>query len=296
MKIWEEQGKIKIAAPAKINLFLEILGKRPDGYHEIETVMQEISLFDHIYIENSDKEIEFTCSNSKLPIGEDNLVLKAVRLFQKESKIFRGVKIYLDKNIPISAGLGGGSSDAVATLLGLNKLWQVGYDEKKLMSLAGKLGSDTPFFVIGNTAICKGRGEVVTPYPLHAKYNYVIIYPRVEVSTATVYKNFKISLTKNLKDVNLFLQFLASGSPEKLGMCLHNRLEEGVFSLYPGIGKIKETLSKFNFCGTLLSGSGSALYGLCRGENDLKEIEQKIKMLNIGDVFVVTNDFYDTAK
>lgn len=296
MKIWEEQGKIKIAAPAKINLFLEILGKRPDGYHEIETVMQEISLFDRVCIENSDKGIEFTCSNSKLPIGEDNLVLKAVRLFQKESKIFRGVKIYLDKNIPISAGLGGGSSDAVATLLGLNKLWQTGYDEKKLISLAGGLGSDTSFFVIGNTAICRGRGEVITPYPLQVKYSYIIIYPRVEVSTAMVYKNFKISLTKNLKDVNLFLRFLASGSPEKLGTCLHNRLEEVVFSLYPAIGKIKEVLAKFNFCGTLLSGSGSALYGLCRGENDLKEIEQKIKMLNIGDVFVVTNDFYDTAK
>ena len=295
MKFWEEQGKIKIAAPAKINLFLEILGKRPDGYHEIETVMQEISLFDYIYLENYDKVI-FNCSNSKLTTGEDNLVLKAVRLFQKESKIFRGVKIYLDKKIPIGAGLGGGSSDAVATLIGLNKLWQVGYDKKQLMSLAEKLGSDTSFFVNGNTAICKGRGEIITPYPLHVKYNYIIIYPGFEVNTATVYKNFKISLTKNLKDVNFFLQVLESGNPEELGTCLYNRLEEVVFRLYPDIEKIKKLLAKFDFCGTLLSGSGSALYGLCKGETDSKEIEQKIKTLNIGDVFVVTNDFDDTAK
>ena len=193
MKFWEEQGEIKVAAPAKINLFLEILGKRQDGYHEIETVMQEISLFDYLYIENYDEGVAFTCSNPKLATGEENLVVKAVRLMQKESGTSKGVKIHLDKKIPIGAGLGGGSSDAAATLCGLNRLWQLGYDEKQLMSLAGKLGSDTPFFVIGNTAICKGRGEVVTPYPLNVKYNYIIIYPRFEVSTAAVYKNFKIA-------------------------------------------------------------------------------------------------------
>ena len=291
MKFWEEQGKIKVAAPAKINLFLEILGKRQDGYHEIETVMQEVSLFDYLYIENYDKGVAFSCSNPKLATGEENLVVKAVRLMQKASGTSKGVKIHLDKKIPIGAGLGGGSSDAAATLCGLNRLWQLGYDEKQLMSLAGKLGSDTPFFVIGNTAICKGRGEVVTAYPLNVRYNYIIIYPRFEVSTATVYKNFKISLTKNLKDVSFFLQKLESGSPQELGAGLHNRLEEVVFRLYPDLEKIKKTLAKFDFCGTLLSGSGSALYGLCKEGMDSKEIENKIKMLNIGDVFMVTNDF-----
>ena len=291
MKFWEENGKIKIAAPAKINLFLEILGKRQDGYHEIETVMQEVSLFDYIYMENYDKNVVFTCSNPKLSAGEDNLVVKAVRLLQNESKTYRGVKIHLDKRIPIGAGLGGGSSDAVATLVGLNKLWRIGYDEKQLMSLAGKLGSDTPFFVVGNTAICKGRGEIVTPYPINVSYNYIIIYPRFEVNTAMVYKNFKNSLTKNLKDVSFFMREFISGNPNKLGAVLHNRLEDVVFKLYPDLEKTKKALSKFNFCGVLLSGSGSALYGLCKEEMDLKEIELKIKMLNIGDVFVVTNDF-----
>jgi 4-diphosphocytidyl-2-C-methyl-D-erythritol kinase len=292
MKYWEEKGKIKVAAPAKINLYLEILGKRPDGYHEIETVMQSVSLYDYISIENHNKDaIEFTCSNPKLTTGEDNLVVKAARLFQKESNIFRGVKIHLDKNVPIGAGLGGGSGDAVATLLGLNKLWQVGYDENRLISLAGKLGSDTPFFVRGNTAICKGRGEIITPYFSNVTYNFIIVYPRFEVSTAIVYKNFIISLTKNLKDVRLFLQSFDSGSPEKMGHCLFNRLEDVVFELYPDIKKLKGILEGFGFCGILLSGSGSALYGLCRGRDNAKEIEQKIKQLNVGDVFVVTSDF-----
>ena len=258
--------------------------------------MQGISLYDYISMEDYNKDIEFTCSNPKLSVGEDNLVLKAVRIFQKESKISRGVKIHLEKGIPVGAGLGGGSSDAVATLFGLNKLWQVGYDEKKLVSLAEKLGSDTPFFVFGNTAICKGRGELVTPYALPVPYNYIIIYPRFEVSTATVYKNFKSVWTKNLKDVSFLLQALASGNPERLGASLYNRLEDVVFSLYPNIEKIKKTLARFDFCGTLLSGSGSALYGLCKGERDSKEIERQIKMLDVGDVFVVTSDVNGNAK
>jgi len=291
MKFWEESGRIKIAAPAKINLFLEILGKRQDGYHEIETVMQEVSLFDYIYLEYRDEGVEFTCSRPGLATGEDNLVLKAVRLIQKESNTKKGVKIHLDKRIPVGAGLGGGSSDAVATLAGLNKLWQIGFNEKQLVTLAGKLGSDTPFFVYGKTAICRGRGEIITPYPIDLRYYFIIIYPRFEVGTATVYKNFKISLTKNLKDVSFFLKALSSGSPEKLGSSLHNHLEEVVFRLYPELGRTRDILKSFDFCNVLLSGSGSSLYGLCKGENSIKEIEQKIRSLNVGDVFVVTNDF-----
>ncbi len=295
MKIWEERGKLKIAAPAKINLFLEILGKRPDGYHELETVMQEISLCDYLYMEESDKDVLFSCSNPGLVAGENNLVVKAVRLFQKESGISKGVKVFLDKKIPVGAGLGGGSSDAAATLSGLNKLWKTGYDEKKLMSMAGKLGSDVAFFILGKTALCKGRGEVVTPFHCEAKYRYILIYPKFEISTSMVYHNFEISLTKNLKNVSSFLQQLATGDPDKVGTCLHNRLEEVVLRLYPGVETIKNVLAAYAFSGVLLSGSGSALYGLCKKEGNIREIEQQLKMRNVGDVFVVTNDFDDNG-
>lgn len=295
MKMWEERGKLKIAAPAKINLFLEILGKRSDSYHELETVMQEISLCDYLYMEESDKDVLFSCSNPGLAAGEDNLVVKAVRLFQKESGISKGVKVFLDKKIPVGAGLGGGSSDAAATLAGLNKLWKTGYDEKKLMSLAGKLGSDVAFFVLGKTALCRGRGEVVTSHPCEAKYHYILIYPKFEISTAMVYNNFKIGLTKNLKNVSSFLQQLATGDPDKVGACLYNRLEEVVLRLYPGVETIKNVLAAYAFGGVLLSGSGSALYGLCKKEGNIREIEQQLKMRNVGDVFVVTNDFDDNG-
>lgn len=258
--------------------------------------MQEVSLYDYIFLEDYNERIEFTCSNPKLTTGEDNLVLRAVRLLQRESGVFRGVKIHLDKKIPVGAGLGGGSSDAVATLFGLNKLWQIGYDDKKLISLAAELGSDTAFFAVGSTAVCRGRGEVITPYPLKQKYHYIILYPGYEINTATVYRNFKFDLTKKLKDVNFLLTSLSSGDTEKLGACLYNRLEEVVFRLYPGLGKLKKTLEKLNCGSILLSGSGSALYCLCKGESDQKENERKIKELEIGNVFMVTSDFDDTAK
>ncbi|MCF6147381.1 MAG: 4-(cytidine 5'-diphospho)-2-C-methyl-D-erythritol kinase [Candidatus Kuenenia sp.] len=295
MKYWEDQGKIKIAAPAKINLFLEILGKRPDGYHEIETVMQKVCLYDYIYMEDNEC-MEFNCSNPELEKGEDNLIVKAVRLLQRESGISRGIKIFLEKNIPIGAGLGGGSSDAAATLFGVNKMWQLGYDTEKLMSFAARLGSDIPFFIGKNTAICKGRGEIIQPFPSKVKYSYVIIYPGFEVCTAIIYKNFKIALTKNFKDVNFTLRALESGDVGLLGKYLYNRLEDVVFKLYPQLEKIRQKLEKFNFCGVLLSGSGSAMYGLCRRESEAKNIGQKLKTFGFGDVFVVTGDFEGITK
>ncbi|MBM4053581.1 MAG: 4-(cytidine 5'-diphospho)-2-C-methyl-D-erythritol kinase [Planctomycetes bacterium] len=295
MKYWEDQGKIKIAAPAKINLFLEILGKRPDGYHEIETVMQKVCLYDYIYMENNE-DMELSCSNPELETGEDNLVVKAVRLLQKESGIYRGIKIFLEKNIPIGAGLGGGSSDAAATLFGINRLWRLGYDSERLMSFAARLGSDIPFFIGENTAICRGRGEIIQPFPIKTKYYYVIIYPKFAVSTATAYKNFKIALTKNLKDVTFFLRSLESGDADLLGTCLHNRLEDVVFKLYPQLEEIKQKLKKLDFCGVLLSGSGSAVYGLCRRESEAKNIGQNVKTFGFGDVFVVTSDFEGITK
>ena len=136
---------------------------------------------------------------------------------------------------------------------------------------------------------------MVTPYSCKAKYHYLLLYPKFEISTAMVYNNFKISLTRNLKDVSFLLQQLATGDPGKVGPCLYNRLEEVVLRLYPGVETIKRTLATCAFSGVLLSGSGSALYGLCKKEDDVRGIEQQLKMHNVGDVFIVTNDFDDNG-
>ncbi|HHT9125652.1 MAG TPA: 4-(cytidine 5'-diphospho)-2-C-methyl-D-erythritol kinase [Candidatus Brocadiia bacterium] len=280
---------INVKAPAKVNLFLEVFGKRYDGYHEIETVMQEIDLVDDIVIEEKEKGIEITCTNPRIPPGKDNIVWKATELMQKETGINKGVSIHLFKRIPISAGLGGGSSDAAATLKGLNKLWKVGLNENELMRLASMLGSDVPFFIKGNTAICRGRGEIVTPVPISTYFSYVLLYPDIEISTASIYQNLKIDLTKAVKDVRFLLEILKNGNAESVGKLLYNRLEEVALRLYPDLHRIKEALRVYNFCGLLLSGSGSAIYGLCRRQSDAEEIKNQLDKCGLGQVFLVTN-------
>ncbi len=278
-----------IKAPAKINLFLEIFGKRYDGYHEIETVMQEIDLVDDIVIEEKEKGIELTCTNPRIPAGKDNIVWKAAELMQRENGINRGVNIRLVKRIPMGAGLGGGSSDAAATLKGLNKLWKVGLNEDELMRLASRLGSDVPFFIKGSTAICRGRGEIVTSVPINTYFSYVLLYPDIEISTASIYQNLKIDLTKAVKDVRFLLETLKDGNPESMGKLLYNRLEEVALRLYPDLRRIKEALRAYNFCGLLLSGSGSVIYGLCRRQSDAEEIKNQLVKRGLGQVFLVTN-------
>ncbi len=307
-----------IKAPAKINLFLEIFGKRYDGYHEIETVMQEIDLVDDIVIEEKEEGIELTCTNPQIPpplchpersegshlrdssatpqndkqcvpAGKDNIVWKAAELMQRETGINRGAKIHLVKRIPMGAGLGGGSSDAAATLKGLNKLWKAGLNEVELMRLASRLGSDVPFFIKGSTAICRGRGEIVTPVPVNTYFSYVLLYPDIEISTASIYQNLKIDLTKAVKDVRFLLETLKDGNPESMGKLLYNRLEEVALRLYPDLRRIKEALRAYNFCGLLLSGSGSVIYGLCRRQSDAEGIKNQLVKRGLGQVFLVTN-------
>ncbi len=158
-----DKNIINMKAPAKINLFLEILGKRDDGFHEIETIMQEIDLVDKLQFEEIEEGVRLECSNRNVPVNEDNLVCKAAMLIQNECGIKKGVSISLEKNIPVGAGLGGGSSDAATTLKALNLLWDIGLNDEELMTFAGKLGSDIPFFIKGKTALCCGRGEKITP-------------------------------------------------------------------------------------------------------------------------------------
>jgi 4-diphosphocytidyl-2-C-methyl-D-erythritol kinase len=291
-------NQINIKAPAKVNLFLEIFGKRYDGYHEIETVIQEIDLADDIVIEEIEKGIELSCTNpgatsqndkQGVPAGKDNIVWKAAELMQRETGINKGARIHLVKRIPMGAGLGGGSSDATATLKGLNELWKAGLSEDELMRLASMLGSDVPFFVTGNTAICRGRGEIVTPFPVNTYFSYVLLYPNIEISTASIYQNLRIDLTKTVKDVSFFLETLKDGNPENVGKLLYNRMEEVAFRLYPELSRIKEALSVYNFCGLLLSGSGSAIYGLCRRHSDAEEIKSRLDRRGLGQVFLVTN-------
>ena len=280
---------ISLKAPAKVNLFLEILGKRDDGYHEIETIMQEIDLADSLQFEETQEGVTLECNDKNIPANQDNLVCKAANLILEECGIKKGVLINLEKNIPVGAGLGGGSSDAATTLKALNSLWKVGLNNEELMEFAAKLGSDIPFFINGKTALCRGRGELITPVEVRNRMDYIILFPRVHISTETIYKNLKIDLTKKRKDVSFFLDALKYSEAASISKLLFNRLEEIIFATYPDLLQVKSTLESFGFCGLSISGSGSAFFGLCNDRHQAEVIKSKIELSGMGNVFVATN-------
>ena len=284
-----KKNTISLKAPAKINLFLEILGKRDDGYHEIETIMQEIALADNLQFEEIQEGVKLECNDKSIPLNQDNLVCKAANLILKECGIKKGVSINLEKKIPVGAGLGGGSSDAATTLKALNSLWGVGLNDGELMELAAKLGSDIPFFIKGKTSICSGRGEKISPVEVRNKMNFLILFPRVHISTETIYKNLKIDLTKKRKDVSFFLDALKYSESVGIGKLLFNRLEEVIFATYPDLLQVKHSLEFFDFCGLSISGSGSAFFGLCKDRHQAEAIKSKVELSGTGNVFVVTN-------
>lgn len=282
-------NRISLKAPAKINLFLEILGKRNDGYHEIETVMQEIDLVDNLQFEETQEGVKLKCNDKNIPSDENNLVCKAANLILNECGIKKGVLISLEKNIPVGAGLGGGSSDAAATLKALNLLWKIGLNDAELMGFAAKLGSDIPFFIKGKTSLCSGRGEKITPIEVKNEMNYLIIFPHINISTTTIYRNLKIDLTKKIIDVSFFLNALKHHKVAGISKLLFNRLEEVVFATYPDLLDVKMALGHFGFCGLSVSGSGSAFFGLCNDRHQAEAIKSKIERSDIGNVYAVTN-------
>ena len=284
-----EINRISLKAPAKINLFLEILGKRDDGYHEIETVMQEIDLVDNLQFEEIQEGVRLKCNDKNIPSDENNLVCKAANLILNECGIKKGVLISLEKNIPVGAGLGGGSSDAATTLKALNLLWKIGLNDAELMHFAAKLGSDVPFFIKGKTSLCSGRGEKITPVEVKSEMNYLIIFPHINISTTMIYRNLKIDLTKKIIDVSFFLNALKHPKVAGISKLLFNRLEEVIFTTYPDLLDVKKALDHFDFCGLSVSGSGSAFFGLCRDRQQAKAIKSKIELSSIGNVFAVTN-------
>jgi len=187
------KGKIIIKSPAKINLHLEVIGKREDGFHELAMIMQNIDLSDYLEFQiNNEGLIKLESDCNYLSLSSDNLIVKSANLLKKKLNIDFGANIFLRKNIPIGAGLAGGSSNAAATLIGLNKLWDLNLDQEKLCSLASTLGSDIPFFINGGIQLCFGRGEILERLDSTLKYGVILLKnPNVSVSTAESYKKYK---------------------------------------------------------------------------------------------------------
>jgi 4-diphosphocytidyl-2-C-methyl-D-erythritol kinase len=251
--------KISLKAPAKINWFLSVLNKREDGYHNIISPMQCVDLFDTLSFEEAEEL--HVLSDLDIP-AEMNLVHKAAVLLKKVSLHKSGAIIELKKNIPVAAGLGGGSSDAAYTLIGLNRLWGLNFDKGVLMRLAAELGSDVPFFLAGPLALIEGRGERVTELNTEGSMIILLVKPEIAVSTSWAYNLFETRLTKKPVDIKLFCQALVRKNFAFLRDTVFNDLEDVVVRRFPVIGDIKRRLAQDGALLSLMSGSGSTVFGV----------------------------------
>jgi 4-diphosphocytidyl-2-C-methyl-D-erythritol kinase len=268
--------RISLRAPAKVNLRLDILGKRPDGYHEVKTWIYPISLADELHVEKIDTaRVSVSCSLPELPVGEKNLAYCAASLFIKERGLAGGVTIEIIKNIPLAAGLGGGSSDAAAVLKAMNILWGENLPLEGLMEMGGRIGTDVPFFIFGRGAIMGGRGEKVVSFlsPLHLWM--VLINPGLPLSTQQVYQQGKWGLTKQGGDTRIQMppQYLS-----EMGTFLSNDLERPAVELMPVIGIIKGRLREVGAQGVFMTGSGPTVVGLFGEEAEARQAVRDLKM------------------
>ncbi|MFW6283811.1 MAG: 4-(cytidine 5'-diphospho)-2-C-methyl-D-erythritol kinase [Desulfosalsimonas sp.] len=254
---------MEIQAPAKVNLFLDVLGKRADGYHEISSLMCPIGIHDTVRLscEPADSpDITVACNHPCVPSGQVNLAWAAAAAFFAETGLAAQTAISIDKHIPAGAGLGGGSSDAAAVLTGLNRLFENPIPNHRLMRLGLGLGADVPFFLYGRPAIAAGIGEKLSPFSGLPRLNLVLIYPGHPVSTAEVYKKLNLALTKN-KKIHTKFTFKSGWEADFAGR-LYNALEPPAMQLCPEIRQAKQSLMDFGASQALMSGSGSSVFGL----------------------------------
>lgn len=265
-------GRVSVSvlmkAPAKINLSIDVLFKRPDGYHEVEMVMTTIDLSDRLeLVPRQDSQIVIESSASFIPRDERNLAYQAAELLQKRFGISTGVTIHIEKQIPVAAGLAGGSSDAAAVLKGLNQLWQLGLSTEEMARLGASIGSDVAFCVYGGTALAKGRGEQITPLPSPPPFWVILAKPPLGVSTAHVYQHLDLNKMTRRPDTQSIIAALKQGNFSLLTKSMANVLESVTLEHYPQVKWYKEKMVEFGADGVLMSGSGPTIFGLVQKES-----------------------------
>ncbi len=285
-----------LIAPAKINLYLEIISDRPDGYHELVMIMQSIDLADRIDLYPSKNEqICVHCSHPQVPVDQTNLAWKAAQLMSQEFPRafarYGGVEINIDKKIPVAAGLAGGSTDAAAILVGINQMWQLGLTQPELQALAAKIGSDIAFCISGGTAIATGRGEQLDPIPdLDNLWVVLAKYRSLSVSTAWAYQTYRQQFASSyLSDAEAVLsrtsqvhsgplvKAIAHKDGAEIGKLIHNDLEKIVLPEFAQVTQLREALQSAGGLGTMMSGSGPTVFTLCESEEQAQAIKQKVK-------------------
>ena len=272
---------LTLSANAKINLTLDILGTREDGYHEVAMIMQEISLHDTLSMGKINQGISLTIviegQQGTLPADESNLCWKAAALVQKEYNLQEGVEIHLTKRIPMAAGLAGGSADAAAVLKGMNHLFRLGMTEARLCELGARLGSDIPFCIMGGTMLATGRGEILTRLPSFPRLSVVLAKPPVDVSTAWAYKTYDAGYDGPHPDNEAMLEAIHGGDAHKAADLLCNVLEGVTETEHPVIADYKRLMMEHGAMASMMSGSGPTVFGLVREKQQAWHLADTLK-------------------
>ncbi|ABC77763.1 4-(cytidine 5'-diphospho)-2-C-methyl-D-erythritol kinase [Syntrophus aciditrophicus] len=274
---------LKILSPAKVNLHLRVLRKREDNYHDLATLMQKVSLYDELEFQPSNRGIQLRCPGFFLPENEENIVFRAAKKILSFSGCPTGVTITLRKNIPLAAGLGGGSSNAAMTLLALNKLFRLNFSTGELMKIGATLGADVPFFLFHGPAWAYGIGDRLKAALDVPKVWFVLINPGFEVSTRVIYEKLNLGLTKEIIHYSI-PRFL---SMEDMAAGLHNDLESVTLKMHPSLQEIKDLLCSYGAAGALMSGSGPTVFGIFENEDKAKEAETVLGKPGTWAVFCV---------
>ncbi|MCK4860079.1 MAG: 4-(cytidine 5'-diphospho)-2-C-methyl-D-erythritol kinase [Candidatus Omnitrophica bacterium] len=269
-------SNLTLLSPAKINLYLKVLGKREDGYHNIETVMQKIDLCDTLILKEKRRGIKVFCDNKEVPVDENNLCYQAADLLIKDFSLEKGVEIFIKKKIPVAAGLGGGSSNGATVFLGLNELWNLQIAEKKLLEMGTGIGADVPFFISPFlTAKCIGKGDEVSPFSFppaseglagSQRPYYLLVVPNFLVSTKEIYSQFRFSVP----------QFSLSQHQSFGTLELSNDLEKTVIRKFPLVARIREEFEKMSVKSNL-SGSGPSVFGIFKSRKEVIEKEKSFR-------------------
>lgn len=278
---------LTIKGNAKINLTLDVLYKREDGFHQVEMIMQSIDLADVLHLEERQTgNISIATTIARLPCDQRNLAYRAAALLKETYQVKNGVHIFLEKNIPVAAGLAGGSADAASVLIGLNQLWQLGLSTNELEMLGAKLGSDIPFCIKGGTVLATGRGELLQPLAEIKPCYIVLAKPPIGVSTAWVYRQYRGQDVKAHPDTPGVKSSLEKGDLTGVAKGLCNVLESVTIPAHPEIKKLKQSMMQHGAMASLMSGSGPTVFGLVEDQAKAEYIAEKLKSQNAADIFV----------
>lgn len=296
MHVRSSASGLEVLAPAKLNLFLEVLGKRSDGFHEIETLMTPIGLYDTLYFQNDPSgKIDFASTQvglhepagggEQLPEGSQNIVFRAVELIRHRYRAPQGARVRLIKRIPLAAGLAGGSSDAAAALVAANRSWGLNLPKSELASLAAELGSDVPFFLEPGAAICRGRGERIERVASLGALSFVVVRPPEGLSTAEVYRVCQPA--ERPRSALALVESLRAGRLHQAAQWLHNALQAAAEQLSPWVARLKQEFSRLDCLGHQMSGSGTSYFALARHFRHAQRLAARLEGRSLGRIYVV---------